>query len=97
MRRLSCLVVLLSVLILPVVGQNVSGTLTGTVLDPAKAVIPGADVKLTNQATGVAFQSASNEVGIFIFSGLQAGTYTLEVVLPGFKTLTVKGIVVTAA
>jgi len=97
MRRLSCLVVLFSVFILPVLGQNVSGTITGTVLDPAKAVIPGADVKLTNQATGVNFQSASNEVGIFVFSGLQAGTYTLEIGLPGFKTLTVKDVGVTAA
>ncbi len=98
MRRIFfCLLVSLVVCLPPVLGQNVSGTLTGTVVDPAGAVVPGADVKVTNQATGFVMQSATNEVGIFSMAGLGAGTYTIEVGLPGFRTLTLKGVALTAA
>jgi hypothetical protein len=84
------------VAILPLLGQNISATLTGTVLDQAGAVIPGADIKLTNQATGVSVQTASNEVGIFVFTSLLPATYTLEVGMPGFRTLTMREIVLNA-
>jgi len=90
------LVIIFLIGVLPALGQNISATLTGTVLDQAGAVIPGADVKLTNQATGVSVQSASNEVGIFVFTSLLPGTYTLEVGMPGFRTLTMREIGLTA-
>src|SRR5512144_1436445 len=95
-RCFLCLVVVCLILILPALGQNISSTLTGTVLDQAGAVIPGADVKLTNQATGVTVQSATNEVGIFVFTGVLPATYSLEVGMPGFRTLTMREIVLTA-
>jgi len=84
------------ILTFPTAAQNISATLTGTVQDQAGAVIPGADIKLTNQATGVSVQSATNDVGIFVFSSVLPGTYTLEVGMPGFRTLTMRDIVVTA-
>ncbi len=95
-RCFLCSVVLCLILILPALGQNISATLTGTVLDQAGAVIPGADVKLTNQGTGVTVQSASNEVGIFVFTSVLPGTYTLEVGMPGFRTLTMREVVLSA-
>jgi hypothetical protein len=96
-RLLICLAVLLFVPILTVNAQNVSGTLTGTVLDPVRAVIPGAEIRLTNRATGVTVQSTTNDVGMFVFTPVLPGTYTLEVGLPGFRTLTVREIAVSAA
>jgi len=81
---------------LPALGQNISATLSGTVLDQAGAVIPGADIKLTNQGTGVTVGSASNEVGMFVFTSLLPGTYTLEIGMPGFRTLTMREVVLTA-
>jgi hypothetical protein len=72
--------------------QNVSATLSGTVKDPAGAVIPSAQVTLTNQATQVAAISASNAAGIFVFPSLLPGTYTLTVSTSGFRTLIMKDI-----
>ncbi len=95
-RCFLCLVVVCLIPVLPALGQNISGTLTGTVLDQAGAVIPGADIKLTNQATGVVIQTSSNEVGMFAFSSVLPATYTLEVGMPGFRTLTMREIAVTA-
>jgi len=95
-RKVSLFLAALVILTFPTAAQNISATLTGTVQDQAGAVIPGADIKLTNQATGVSVQSATNDVGIFVFSSVLPGTYTLEVGMPGFRTLTMRDIVVTA-
>ncbi|HYK90550.1 MAG TPA: TonB-dependent receptor [Acidobacteriota bacterium] len=74
--------------------QNVSATLSGTVKDPAGAVIPNAQVTLTNQATNSAEKSATNVAGIFVFPSLLPGTYSLTVSTTGFRTLTMKDITV---
>ena len=54
----------------PVYAQNVSGTLTGTVKDPAGSAIPRAQIALTNQATGAIQTITSNEAGLFVFSSV---------------------------
>jgi len=95
-RRFISFVIVFLIAMMPVVGQNISATLTGTVLDQAGAVIPGADVKLTNQGTGVTVQGASNEVGMFVFTSVLPGTYTLEVGMPGFRTLTMREVALSA-
>jgi hypothetical protein len=95
-RCFFCVVFVCLTVLIPALGQNISATLTGTVLDQAGAVIPGADIKLTNQGTGVSVQGASSEVGIFVFTSLLPGTYTLEIGMPGFRTLTMREVVLTA-
>ena len=95
-RVLFCLLVVVFLCVLPSSGQNISSALTGTVLDSGGAVIPGAGISLANQATGVTIQSQTNDVGIFVFSSLLPGTYTLEVSMPGFRTLQMRDIVITA-
>ena len=66
--------------------QNTSGSITGVVQDVSGAVIPGAQVSLTNQDQGVMFQQTiTNEAGLYLFSALPAATYTVTVELPGFK------------
>ncbi len=57
-------------------GQTVSSNLVGIVTDPANAVIPGAAVQLTSDATGEIRNASSNELGLFRFVDLQAGSYT---------------------
>jgi hypothetical protein len=72
---------------LPLVAQSSSGSITGVVQDTQGAIIPGAQVTLTNQDQGVgARQTITNEAGIYLFSALPAATYTVTVELPGFKT-----------
>jgi hypothetical protein len=86
-------VALFAAVLLP---QNISGLLTGIVQDSAGAVIPGAEVALRNQATGVVQTTRTNEVGNFVFSAVLPGTYTLEITVTGFRTLQMRDIAVTA-
>src|SRR5215831_14173311 len=73
-------------------GQDTNASLSGTVTDPSGAVIPGAKLTLTNEAT--AFQSTylSDEAGAYNFRNLTPGKYTLAVTATGFKSSTQTGI-----
>jgi hypothetical protein len=74
-------------------GQAV-GSITGTVADSSGAVIPQAVVIATRTATGVSQQEATNNLGIFTFSNLLVGTYTLKVNAAGFSEKTAPDITV---
>lgn len=66
-------------------GQS-SATLSGTVLDTSRAVLPGATVTATNVETGVEVTIVSNDSGVYTFAALQPGTYTIKAEMPGFQT-----------
>jgi len=70
----------------PVMAQQVTGTLGGTVTDEQGAVIPGAQVIAKNIATGTETTTTANENGIYRISALTPGTYVVKVVADGFKT-----------
>jgi hypothetical protein len=72
--------------------QN-TGSISGIVTDPAGALIPNANVTLTNQATGVALASNSNSEGAFVFTPLNPATYKVTVEATGFKSYTQENIV----
>jgi hypothetical protein len=65
-------------------GQAQTGTITGVVLDPSGAFIPGAAVAATRVATGDVSRAITNESGAYTFSNLPAGTYDVAAGLPGF-------------
>src|SRR2546430_4337170 len=67
-------------------GQGSVGTLNGTVLDPAGAVVPGAAVVLVNNATGEEHKTTSTSAGAYTLPYIPAGTYKLRVSAPGFRT-----------
>jgi hypothetical protein len=76
--------------------QGGTGELTGLVTDPSGAVVPNAEVKLTNAATGSSRTTVTTDSGIYRFSALPiVGTYTLETSPKGFKSTKVNAIVVT--
>jgi Carboxypeptidase regulatory-like domain len=77
--------------------QSDRGTITGTVVDPAGAVVSSAMVEATNTATGVVYPGASSNTGNFTLVQLPAGTYDLSVVVPGFKRYVRPGIIVEVA
>jgi hypothetical protein len=80
----------------PGFGQGgTSSTLSGVVLDNSGGVIPGADVTVKNDATGVVQTSVTNGQGAFSLPGLNVGTYTVTVTLQGFKTFISRGVVLT--
>ena len=72
------------------------GSVQGTVADPSGAVIPNANIKITNNATGMAIVRSSTSAGFFSISPVLPGTYTMAVSAAGFKTLVQKDLVVNA-
>lgn len=65
--------------------QTDRGTITGTVTDPAGAVIATAPVEARNVETGAVYQAASSATGNYTLAQLPAGTYEMTVKVPGFK------------
>lgn len=66
--------------------QRTSGLITGTITDSTGAVIPDAQVVLTNQATGVQRRAISDSGGYYSVPELQPGVYDVSVSKPGFAT-----------
>src|SRR4051812_23783172 len=69
-----------------------SGSLRGTVADSTGAVLPGATVTLTNEATKFTRTGTSDAKGQYFFASVDPGTYTLKVELSGFKAHEAKGV-----
>jgi Carboxypeptidase regulatory-like domain/TonB-dependent Receptor Plug Domain len=67
-------------------GQVDEGAITGTVSDPTGAVIPNAQVTLTNTDQGLTLTTTTNGAGVYIFSPVRIGHYSLSVSTPGFTT-----------
>lgn len=67
-------------------GQVGNGTITGTVSDPAHAVVPGASVQATNAETGVVYSGVTTNTGNFTITDLPVGTYSISAKVSGFKT-----------
>jgi hypothetical protein len=74
--------------------QESRGTITGTVVDASKAVVPGATVTITNVDMGTNTTVVTNDVGYFQAPYLISGTYRITVELAGFKKLVREGVVV---
>ena len=72
--------------------QGIFSTITGTVQDPSGAVIPGAQVTLTNAASGTVRQTTANAQGYYTFASVPVGTYNLDVTSAGFQKFELKGI-----
>ena len=72
------------------------GTITGTVTDPSGAVVPGAKVVLTNQATSETRTTSTDASGLFSFTTVPHGTYSVTVTHHGFESLHKTNIVLTA-
>src|SRR6266568_1355603 len=66
--------------------QTSTSEITGVVNDSSGARIPGADVTLTNEATGLTYRQQSTQTGVFDFPSIPVGSYTLTAELKGFKT-----------
>ena len=76
----------------PVMAQIGGATLTGRVVDQARAVVPGAMVTLTAVETGISRSAVTEGRGAFAFPGLLPAVYRVHVELAGFRPLTREGI-----
>ncbi len=77
--------------------QTDRGTITGTITDPAGAVVPNVPVEAKNVATGAVYPAASSGTGNYTIAQLPAGTYEVSVSAPGFKKYVRSGIGVEVA
>jgi hypothetical protein len=74
-----------------------TGQITGTVHDSSGAVLPGANVTVSNKSTGLNRLTVSNSSGEYLVAGLPQGRYDISVSAPGFKEFVAHGVVLDAA
>jgi carboxypeptidase family protein len=67
-------------------GQVTAATISGTVRDETGAVLPGAELEITNVETGIKRNTMSQANGYFTLPGLPPGRYEARVSLQGFTT-----------
>ena len=80
----------------PAFAQSISATLTGIVSDATGAVVPGATVKLINEASGSTRDTVTNTDGFYTFVAVAVGnfTYKLTVEKQGFTTYAAPGLTI---
>src|SRR3990167_1314385 len=86
--RLVSLTLLLSLLCPVSLLSQSPGTITGTVLDPARAPLPRATVQLLAAGGAELARTRTDAQGRFRFEGLAPASYTLTIELVGFDTFT---------
>ncbi len=67
--------------------------LSGLVMDPTGAPVPGAKLSLSNDDSGVNWAAATDRVGRYRFPALAPGRYSLKTEAQGFRVASVTGIV----
>src|ERR1700687_5740712 len=87
----------LFVLALAAFAQSDRGTITGTVSDPAGAVVANAAIEARHTETGVVYPGATSSTGNYTLAQLPAGVYEVTVAVPGFKKYTRSGLTVQVA
>ena len=95
--RIRLLVLSLFTFTFTALAQTDRGTITGTVSDPAGAVIANATIEARNVATGAVYPVASSATGNYTIAQLPAGVYELSVNVPGFKKYVRAGLQVEVA
>ena len=71
-------------------GQSATGRIAGTVLDPSRSAIPGAEVIVRSESTSTSLILETNAAGGFAAASLAPGLYAVEVSADGFRGHTVE-------
>ena len=74
------------------VAQVITGTIIGTVSDETGAVLPGVEITVQNQNTGISRTVVSNDAGSYRAQSLAVGPYEVQAELAGFQTVIRTGI-----
>ena len=77
--------------------QSDRGTITGTISDPAGAVVSNAAIQARNLGTGGLYDVVSTATGNYTLAELPAGTYEIAVTVPGFKKFVRQGLTIQVA
>jgi outer membrane receptor protein involved in Fe transport len=79
-------VLLLAIAAMPGYAQSTTSGVSGTITDATGAVVEGAQITVTNVATGVTYHSATDGMGAYRVTQLPPGSYTMEIAKSGFQT-----------
>src|SRR5262245_43873029 len=82
----------LSLFARPAVSQTTFGSITGTVRDPAGALVPGVAIEAVHVESNYRYTTLSNETGNYTLPQLREGEYTLRATLPGFSEFVARDI-----
>src|SRR5262245_30556573 len=77
--------------------QTQLATVWGTITDPSGAVVPGAQVTLVNQSTGLKRDTLTDSTGKYRIAGLATGIYVVRIEKDGFQTQVREGVSLTSA
>ncbi len=69
----------------------IPNAMSGTVVDPAGAVISGAHVKVTSLANGVNQIATTDGAGRWVVYGVPSGDVRIEISSPGFNSASIRG------
>lgn len=87
LQLLSYLCILGTLLNFQLAAQSARARIVGTVRDPQGAVVPGANVTVTNVATGAKTETVADNEGYFQIFELPIGSYKVKVSREGFSTV----------
>src|SRR5205823_5004486 len=71
--------------------QVTTSRITGIVTDKSGAVVPGANITVTNEGTNSSYRATSGAGGVYVVDSLQIGSYTVAVEASGFKKFVSNG------
>jgi hypothetical protein len=92
LKAVGLLLVAALAVVCPARAQQGRGTILGTVTDTSGAVVPGAQVTITNTATNLTSTATTNDEGVYSVPNLLVGTYSVTVTKEGFKKFVRTGI-----
>src|SRR6476646_4951492 len=88
---------LVSSLLTPAFGQQITGSIGGTIKDSSGLAVPSAAVTLVNAETDAQLQATSDETGSYQFPLVRAGRYRMTIAASGFQRLVRTEIIVNTA
>ena len=86
-RSASVLVLAVLCAVVSLLAQAPVGTITGTITDTTGAVVPAANVTITDKTTNTARSLSANSAGLFSAPALPPGDYEVRVEMQGFRTV----------
>ena len=94
--RFPLLVLAVLLLAAPAWAQFDTAQVSGTILDTSGGVLPGVDVVLVAEGTGLERRAVTNESGLYTFPNVPVGDYRINATLSGFKPVGRTGVRVNA-
>jgi len=83
-----CLGLVMAVVVsLPAAGaaQTITGQISGRITDSSGGVLPGVSVTVVNEGTGFTDTRVTDASGVYTFTNLRVGTYSVSTDLQGFR------------